>query len=87
MFIIYIYKMNKAYIKKLHLIAEFQKKLAWANFEAANRSTMFKKELMDCAKQAADRCRETRQAVRDAIANREINQQWLDAGAPGDFWD
>ena len=33
-------------IMKLHRIAEFQKKLAWANYEAAKKSKLFKQELL-----------------------------------------
>ena len=60
--------MKKTRINQLHAIAEFQKKLAWANFNAAKNSTMFKEELLECAKQAAQQCRETR-----AIISRLIN--------------
>lgn len=59
--------MDKTRINQLHRIAEFQKKLAWANYQAAQRSTMFKSELLDCARQAAQNCRETRQAIRNLI--------------------
>lgn len=59
--------MKKDYINKLHAIAEFQKRVAWANFQAAQRSTMFKSELLDCARLASQNCRETRQAIRNLI--------------------
>ena len=75
--------MTKARINQLHRIAEFQKKLAWANYNYAQGSTLFKQELLACAKQAADNCRETRQMIKDAI----LNEQWAAAGAPADYWD
>jgi hypothetical protein len=56
-------------IMQLHRIAEFQKKLAWANWNHAQNSSLFKKELLECARQAANHCRETRQAIRNIIEN------------------
>ena len=50
-------------------MADFQKRLAWHNFNAPKHSTLFKDELLACAKQAADNCRETRQEIRNIIAN------------------
>lgn len=83
-------KTEKTKINQLHRIAEFQKKLAWANFEAAKRSTMFKKELLECAKVAAQNCRDTRQMIKNIIENRQndqLNQKWAAAGCPDDYWD
>ena len=57
----------KKRIQALHRIAEYQKKLAWYNYNAAQNSTMFKDELLACAKQAADNCRETRQIIRNLV--------------------
>lgn len=75
--------MQKTRINQLHAIAEFQKKLAWHNFEAAKHSTMFKQELLACAKQAAEACRETRTIIQNII----LNESWADQGASGSFWD
>lgn len=82
--------MEKTRINQLHAIAEFQKKLAWHNFNAAQHSKLFKEELLACAKQAADNCRETRQAIRNIIWNSEdqaLLGAWADQGAPGNYWD
>lgn len=82
--------MNKTTINKLHAIAQFQKRLAWANYNAAKNSTMFKKELLECAKQAADNCRETRATIKRLIEQNDdnmINAQWANEGFPANFWD
>ena len=82
--------MEKGTINKLHAIAQFQKKLAWANYNAAKNSTMFKKELMDCAKKAADNCRATRETIKALINNHEdtlIHADWMQKGMPADYWD
>ena len=59
--------MNKREIKALHQQAEFQKKLAWANFEASKNSVLFKKELIACAVEASMACRRLRREAMTLI--------------------
>lgn len=79
--------MEKSRINALHRIAEFQKKLAWANYQAARNSTMFKAELLECAKVAAQNCRDTRQAIRNIIENHENQLILEDWNGQNDYWD
>lgn len=77
-------------IKALHRVAEFQKKLAWANYNCAQNSTMFKKELLECAKVAAKNCRETRQLICDMIngtTDVDMSLTWTELGEPKNDWD
>lgn len=77
----------KSQISKLHAIAEFQKKVAWANFEASKKVPWLKKELEAAAKQAADNCRETRETIRELIGMRDERRLQLRQGADENAWD
>lgn len=80
----------KKIINQLHAKAEFYKRAAWAHYNMAKGSDLFKDELLKLAKEHADACRFYREQIRKIIAGNQddkVLMDWVNAGAPADYWD